>query len=108
MIGYFLAARAYEMRDRVWKASGSYVDIKKMNEIRKEYNKNKFVSFNDVLGYDNFFIIKAEGRSLATDDDEFEVSENAGKGEIQRAFKKHANSKKTNKLFATQFAKMVA
>ena len=108
VIGYFLAARAYEMRDRVWKASGSYVDIKKMNEIRKEYNKNKFVSFNDVLGYDNFFIIKAEGRSLATDDDEFEVSENAGKGEIQRAFKKHANSKKTNKLFATQFAKMVA
>jgi RNase P/RNase MRP subunit p30 len=66
------------------------------------------MSLEDSLGYDKLFIIKADRNSLNTDDDEFEVSENAKKGEIQRAFKKHANSKKTNKMFATQFAKMVA
>jgi hypothetical protein len=108
VIGYFLAERPYDFRGKVWAAHDTYVADEKMREFRKEYNTNKFISFSEVLGYDSFFIIKAEGRSLATDDDEFEVSENAKKGEIQRAFKKHANSKKTNKLFATQFAKMVA
>ena len=108
VIGYFLAERPYDFRGKVWAAHDTYVADEKMREFRKEYNTNKFISFSEVLGYDSFFIIKAEGRSLATEDDEFEISENAKKGEIQRAFKKHANSKKTNKLFATQFAKMVA
>ena len=48
-------------------------------------------------------------RGTALDaDDVFEVEDGATKGAIAKAFKKHANSKKTNKLFATQFAKMVA
>jgi hypothetical protein len=108
VIGYFLAERPYDMRGKIWQANQGYVSDEQMREIRKEYNKNKFIVLDGVLGYDNFFIIKAEKGSLDTSDDEFEVSENAKKGEIQRAFKKHANSKKTNKLFATQFAKMVA
>lgn len=108
VIGYFLAARAYDMRGKIWASHDAYVSDEDMKEYRKEYNKNKFISFENVLGYDSFFIIKAEGRTLDTSDEEFEVSDNAKKGEIQRAFKKHAGSKKTNKLFATQFAKMVA
>ena len=108
VIGYFLSTRNYDVRGKVWDSRDSYVPDEEMKEILKEYRTNKFVSFDNVLGYDKFFIIRAERGSLNTEDDEFEVSENAGKGEIQRAFKKHANSKKTNKLFATQFAKMVA
>ena len=108
VIGYFLAERPYDMRGKIWQANQGHVSAEQMCEIRKEYNKNKFIVLDGVLGYDNFFIIKAERGSLDTSDDEFEVSENAKKGEIQRAFKKHAGSKKTNKLFATQFAKMVA
>ena len=108
VIGYFLAERPYDVRGKVWQSRDAFVSDEEMKEILKEYRNNKFVSFSNVLGYDEFFIIRAERGSLNTEEDEFEVSENAKKGEIQRAFKKHANSKKANKLFATQFAKMVA
>ena len=108
VIGYFLAERPYDFKGKVWQASRGFVNTDDINALRKEYNKNKFISMDNTLGYDKFFIIKAEGRSLATADDVFEVEDGATKGAIAKAFKKHANSKKTNKLFATQFAKMVA
>lgn len=108
VIGYYLAARQYEFRGAVWDASTSFVTDEQMRKYRQEYNKQKFVSFDNACGYDRFFVIKGEGKSLNTDADEFEVKENAGKGEITRAFKKHAASKKTNRVFATQFAEMVA
>lgn len=108
VIGYFLAERLHYFRSKIWNVYNHHVSDQKIKELRKEYNKNKFISFKNKIGYDEFFIIKAEGDSLSVEDEEFEVSENAKKGEIQRAFKKHATSKKTNKLFATQFAKLVA
>jgi hypothetical protein len=108
VIGYFLAERPYDFKSRANQASKRYLTTDEYNVLRKEYNKNKFISMDDTLGYDKFFIIKAEGRSLETSDDEFVVADGATKGAIAKAFKKHANSKKTNKLFATQFAKMVA
>jgi len=108
MIGYFLAARTYDFRGAVWDAAESFVDDTQMNEYRKLYNKNKFVSFDNALGYDKFFVLKSSGGTLNTDEDEFEVSENAKKGEITRAFKKFAGSKKTNRVFATQFAQVIA
>ena len=108
VIGYFLADSNHEVRRKLWEGANGYVAEETTKEYLKEYRKNKFVSLEDSLGYDKLFIIKADRGSLNTDDDEFEVSDNAKKSEIQRAFKKHANSKKTNKMFATQFAKMVA
>ena len=108
VIGYYLAPRPYDVRGKIWQIDDRRVPDEEMKAYMKEYRSNKFVSFDNALGYDKFFIIKADRGALDTSDDEFEVSENAKKGEIQRAFKKHANSKKTNKLFATQFAKMVA
>ena len=108
MIGYFLAARTYDFRGAVWDAADSFVDDSQMNEYRKLYNKNKFVSFDNALGYDKYFVLKSSSGTLNTDEDEFEVSENAKKGEITRAFKKFAGSKKTNRVFATQFAQVIA
>ena len=108
VIGYFIADTSYNFRGKMWQAEGSFVTEERTKEVRKLYNKQKFVQYDNVLGYDKFFILKGEGRSLDTTDDEFVVSENAKKGEILRAFKKHANSKKANKVLATQFAKMVA
>ena len=108
MIGYFLAARTYDFRGAVWDAADSFVDDSQMNEYRKRYNKDKFVSFDNALGYDKFFVLKSSSGTLNTDEDEFEVSENAKKGEITRAFKKFAGSKKTNRVFATQFAQVIA
>lgn len=108
VIGYFIADSMRAFRGKVYQAANKYVYNEEFNAIRKEYNKQKFYSYDNVLGYDKFFILKGENGSLNTDDDEFEVSADAKKAEIQRAFKKHATSKKANKILATQFAQMVA
>lgn len=108
-IGYFLTERAYDFRGAVWDAADGFVTDRDMADLRRAYNKNKFVSFDNAKnGYDKFFVIKADKKALDADEDEFEVSENAKKGEIQRAFKKFAGSKKTNRVFATQFAEAIA
>lgn len=108
VIGFFLCERSYDFRAQVWKSYDEFVSNEKMNDMRKTYNKQKFISFDGARGYDRYFVVKAEGRSLNTDAEEFEVSEEAKKGEIARAFKKFANSKKANRMLATQFAQMVA
>lgn len=108
VIGFFLAERPYEFRGEVWASSDSYVDKEEMSKLRKEYMKNKFISIKNGRGYDEYFIVKGEGRSLNTDADDFEVSDKAGRAEIARAFKKYAGSKKANRLLATQFARLVA
>ncbi len=108
VIGYFLSTNGHDMKGKVWEASEKFVPDSEMNKIRKAYNDNKFVSYDDVMGYDRFFIIKAEKQSLDVDDDGFEVDTEASKSQIQRAFMKHTSSKKANKLFATQFAEMVS
>lgn len=107
-IGYFLCERSYDFKGQIWACSDEYVSSEKMAEYRKLYNKNKFVALDKARGYDRYFIVKAENNSMNTDNEEFEVDENAKKGEIARAFKKYANSKKSNRMLATQFAEMVA
>ena len=94
--------------EQVWASSDKFVTTEIMTNLRKDYNKNKFVAFKNARGYNHYFIVKADGRSLDTDNDEFEVSDNAKKGEIQRAFKKFASSKKANRMLATQFAQIIA
>lgn len=111
IIGYFICESMYNFKGKIWdigRHAGKYVPTEELSSHRKQFNKNKFVSFDDVIGYDKFFILKGDKGSLNTEDDEMEISENAKKGEIQRAFKKHANSKKANKILASQFAQMVA
>tara|TARA_R110000868_G_scaffold375665_1_gene640275 strand:- start:15744 stop:17918 length:2175 start_codon:yes stop_codon:yes gene_type:complete len=107
IVGFFVCD-GNQINRRIYSAVGEFITTDKLKEIRKYYNKNKFVSFANSGGYNTFYIIKGERNSLDTSDDEFEVSENANKSEIQRAFKKFTNSKKSNKIFATEFAKMVA
>lgn len=111
VIGYFICENTYNFKGKIWdigRNRGDYIPQSEMSAYRKQFNKNKFVSFDGVIGYDKFFILKADKGALNTEDDELEISENAKKGEIQRAFKKHANSKKANKILASQFAQMVA
>jgi len=108
IVGYFIADSNHSFRGKVWEAADKYVFDDEMKELRKKFNKQKFIQFDKAAGYDKFFILKGDKGSLDTEADEFEVSNDAKKGEIQRAFKKHAASKKSNKILATEFAKMVA
>ena len=103
--GYFLAGNRGDFNSAM---RGSDADHNKFHKIRSEFLKNKFVSFDNHDGYDRFFILRCDGRSADTETTGFDVKENANKGDITRAFKKHANSKKANRTLAVKFAEMVA
>lgn len=107
-IGFRLAERAYDFRGAIWGSTDEFVHDEKMKEFRKVYNKQKFVSMDNAVGYDRYFILKAEGKSLDTDVEDLEIDPNASKAQITKAFKKHANSKKGNRVLATKFAEIIA
>ena len=107
-IGYFVANSSREFADAVYQVSPThtYEDVK---VARKFANRDKFVSYDDAIGYDRYFILKAaRAKDLEATDDEFKVSDKAKRGEITRAFKKYAKSKKGNRVMATQFAEIVS
>ena len=79
-----------------------------MKSFRKTYNKQKFLSMDDTIGYDRYFVIKADRKSLDTDVEDLEIDPNASKAQITKAFKKHTSSKKGNRVLATRFAEIVA
>ena len=76
-------------------------------KLLKEYKANKCVSKSNILGYNQYYLVKS-GRSLETVADEFETKENASKSQILTSFKKFSKSKKNNKVLMTNFAKAVA
>ena len=106
-IGYFLAESSYEFNGAIGQSTGIW-DKAYFAQMRKLVLKNRFASFDNVNGYDRYFILRSDSRSLNTDNDEFEVRDNAKSSEIANAFKKYANSKKTNRVLATQFAQTIA
>lgn len=108
VIGYYLTESQYDFKGQIFKVASGWVDDEDLKPLRKAFNKNKFISFDGVLGYDRYFLIKGEKNSLDTEVEELEIAPDAKKGEITRAFKKHAGSKKTNRLFSVQFAEMIA
>lgn len=108
-IGFFMADDSNAWRQRLWIVSeelGIYSEEYKSN-ANKEYRKNKCVNAQNVLGYSEYYLVKG-GNNLATDEDEFEVKEDASNANIRNAFKKFAKSKKQNKILMTKFGKAVA
>lgn len=101
-IGYFICDTSRDLKYQTkWYMSDHREAAK---EQMKYYRKNGFVE-TEKVGYDRFFILN--GRIDAIDDD-FEVKEEAKANEIKTAFKKYATSKKSKRVFASQFAEAVA
>ena len=107
-IGYFVASNSNNFKTAVNRATGEYGIFEAVKEARKIANRDKFVSYDSTLGYDRYFVLKATGSNLDVSTDEFKVSATAKRGEITRAFKKYAKSKKGNRVLATQFAEIVS
>lgn len=107
-IGYRLAERNYDFNSAIWSTSNRFIDSDEMKSFRKTYNKQKFLSMDDTIGYDRYFVIKADRKSLDTDIEDLEIDPNASKAQIAKAFKKHTSSKKGNRVLATRFAEIVA
>ena len=107
-LGFFLANDNWDYRRKIeevgYETKAIMEDHKK--ECQKMMTKQKVCTFNDVLGYDQFYILKS--KQFDTEADEFIVDENASKGKLTQAFKKHSKSKKLNKSLLTNFGKAVA
>lgn len=106
-VGYFLAQTKYDFTGKVGAATKSW-NNKVFEKANKDLRTNKFVSYDNTMGYDRFFIMRTNRNSLSTEFDDFEVKEGARTAEVARAFKKYAISKKTNRIFASQFAEIVS
>ena len=106
-VGYFLAQSNREFSTMVAHAAGTW-DRDVFKQASKKVRAQNFVSYDNTLGYNRFFIMKAENKTLSTDIDDLEIRTGARSGEITRAFKKYASAKKTNRIFASQFAEIVS
>ena len=105
--GYFLANARHDFNYAISRAD-NMISWDETNVARRTFMKQKFYAMDKVLGYDRYFILRNDRKSLDTTTEDFEVRDNAKKGEIARAFKKFANSKKANRTLAVKFAETVA
>ena len=74
-------------------------------EVQKQWRKDKSAIVPDPKGYTALYAISSKNLE---DENNFEVSENAKKGEITRAFKKMLKNKSTNKKLLNSFVSHVA
>jgi hypothetical protein len=107
-VGFFLAQRAYDFNGAVWKNSDGYVSSEKLKELRKKYNKQKFLNMDNVSGFNRYFVVKSDRKSIDTDNEELEIDQNASKAQIAKAFKKYSSSKKGNRVLSAKFAEIIA
>ena len=116
-LGFFLAedSRMFHNRIAMGHTDDNYIDYYSdeyasiKTEANKEYRKNKCVIQKDVLGYNEYYVIKT-GKGLTTEADEKmdDLSDDATKNQIRNAFKKDSKSKKVNKVLLTSLGKAVA
>ena len=106
LTGFFLVENSSDFKSAVYSASNYYITHDEMRAYKKELNTKKFVAFSDSFGYDDYYIV--DGRNIDTTNTAFDVSERASKAMITKAFKKHTNSKKGNRVLATKLAQMIA
>ena len=102
-IGFFMADCNRDFKDKI----DDITNFKGNREAHKEYRKNKCVVYKNVIGYDEFYLVKG-GTNLDTQNDEFEVTSDQTKGQMANAFKKYSKSKKQNKVLMTKFGRAVA
>ena len=105
--GYFLANARHDFNYALSNAN-TKISWDDTNLARRKFMKDKYFALDNVLGYDRYFILRNDRKSLDTTTEDFEVRDNAKKGEIARAFKKFAGSKKANRTLAVKFAETVA
>jgi hypothetical protein len=107
-VGFFLAQRNYDFNGAIFKNSNRYIDYEELKELRKKYNKQKFLNLDNVSGFNRYFVVKSDSKSIDTDVEELEIDENASKAQITKAFKKFSSSKKGNRVLSAKFAEIIA
>jgi len=110
-IGFFIADRSAEFNYRCVGAAMASSDSDRVNHVdvkkaaAKEYRKNKCVEFKNILGYNNYYMLKGGKKDLDTNTEEFNPSTTKS---IGNDFKKFSKSKKTNKVLMQKIGAAVA
>ena len=73
----------------------------------KTFRKEKSVVYRDVEGWSSLYVMKG-GRDLETAEKILEISEDATRSQIRRAFSKFSKGRLENKKLLSQFVDMVA
>ena len=77
--------------------------------LDKQWRKYKYASIKDQVGFDQSFYIPNQGIGDTTDEIEVkQKGEVATRAELNRAFKKHMGSKKSNKTILNAFIEQIA
>ena len=77
--------------------------------LDQQWKKYKYASIKDQVGFDQSFYIPNQGIGSTTDEIEVkQKGEVATKAELNRAFKKHMGSKKSNKTILNAFIEQIA
>ena len=100
----FIGIRVLEGRDANYFITNNSEDVIESQKIKESYRKNKSFTLKNT-GYDAYFGIASSALSSDTD---FEVREDATKGQIKSAFIKSLRGKKTNKRVLSEFISLVA
>ena len=84
-------------------------DFKKQDIYQKQWSKDKFVALNGETGFTRQFFMLNQYIGGGTEDLDVKAKkEVATKAELTRAFKKHMNSKLTNKTILNAFIEQIA
>ena len=102
-IGFFICCGSYLARHLKYNedVTNNFDNNDDLSTFVKKIRKEKF-GILDKYGYEDYYIIVG-GRELDTDSEEFEVDDNATKGKLTTAFKKHTKSKTMNRVLLTRF-----
>ena len=84
---------------------GRYATYEHYEDVQRQWKKNKSAIIPEPKGYTALYAIS--NRDLDSDS-EFEVAEDATKGQITKAFKKMLKNKSTNKKLLNSFVEHVA
>jgi hypothetical protein len=104
-LGFFIADNTYDFRGKISQIEDTYYyDTSKIN---REYRNNKCITRQNVLGYNEFYLVKS-GKNLEATADDFNPKPDASNAQIRTAFKKSASSKKKNKILLTNFGRAIA
>lgn len=115
-IGFFIADGSHNWKNKLMDLyeteDNNYFYSHEGNEWRKErnkeYRKNKCVIFNDMHGYETYYLLKGGPKTLKTEGEEFAPEVGSTKGQLTSAFRNAAKSGKTNKVLLKNFGGAVA
>ena len=111
-ICFFIAEKNSDVKTCAWMVSLDKYDwIGRQNianDIRTAFRKEKLKLYENVCGYNKFFILKGDKESLDTTIEDLEIGAHASRSQIRKAFSDYSSSKKISRVLASKFAEAVA